>query len=109
MALIIDIWFDGKTSMATNFIMVNNEIIHLATPIDASDALSKSYVDTLTNNLLKTDWTRSMCAVFNISNKKSIKLGKQIVMILQINHMCMVLRGNIGFEMGHDDKNETKF
>ena len=55
MALIIDIWFDGKTAMATNFIMVNNKIIHLATPIDARDALSKSYVDTLTNNLLKTD------------------------------------------------------
>ena len=41
--------------------------------------------------------------------KKSIKLGKQIVMILQINNLCMVLSGNIGFEMGHDDKNETKF
>ena len=41
--------------------------------------------------------------------KKSIKLGKEIVMILQINHMCVVLSGNIGFEMGHDDKNETKF
>ena len=30
-------------------------------------------------------------------------------MILQINHMCIVLSGSIGFEMGHDDKNETKF
>ena len=55
MALIIDIWFGGKTAMATNLIIVNSKIIHLATPIDASDALSKSYVDTPTNNLLKTD------------------------------------------------------
>ena len=53
---------------------------------------------------------QDQCALFLISPiKKSIKLGKQIVMILQINHMCMVLSGNIGFEMGHDDKNETKF
>ena len=49
MALII------HTAMATNLIMVNSKIINLATPIDASDALSKSYVDTPTNNLLKTD------------------------------------------------------
>ena len=55
MALIIHTWFDGKTAMATNLIMVNSKIIHLATPIDASDALSKLYVDTPTNNLLKTD------------------------------------------------------
>ena len=57
MTLLIDIWSDGKTAMATDLIIVNSKIIHLATPIDANDALNKSYVDTRTNNLLKTDRT----------------------------------------------------
>ena len=70
MTLLIDIWSDGKTAMATDLIIVNSKIIHLATPIDANDALNKSYVDTRTNNLLKTDRTKSMCADFNMSNKK---------------------------------------
>ena len=51
MTLWIDIWSEGKTAMATNLIMVNRKIIHLATPIDANDALNKSWVDTRTNNL----------------------------------------------------------
>ena len=70
----IDIWSDGKTTMATDLIVANSKILHLATPIDAIDALNKSYVDTPTNNLLKTDWTKPMCADFNMSNKK-IKLS----------------------------------
>ena len=41
--------------MANDFNMAHNKIIYLATPIDANDALNKSYVDTLTANLLKTD------------------------------------------------------
>ena len=39
--LLIDIWSDGKAAMATGLIMVNNKILHLATPIDANDALNK--------------------------------------------------------------------
>ena len=69
MALLIDIWSDGNTAMATDLIMANSKILHLATPIDANDALNKSYVDTPTNNLLQTDWTKPMCADFNMSNK----------------------------------------
>ena len=56
--------------MATDLIMANSKIFHLATPIDANDALNKSYVDTPTNNLLQTDWIKPMCADFNMSNKK---------------------------------------
>ena len=41
MTLLIDIWSDGKTAMATDLIMVNSKIVHLATPIDANDALKK--------------------------------------------------------------------
>ena len=55
MALLIDIWSDGNTAMATDLIMANSKILHLATPIDANDALNKSYVDTPANNLLQTD------------------------------------------------------
>ena len=55
MALLIDIWSDGNTTMATDLIMANSKIHHLATPIDANDALNKSYVDTPANNLLQTD------------------------------------------------------
>ena len=50
-----DLGYDGKTAMATESIMANCKIIHLTTRIDANDALNKSYVDTQTNNLLKTD------------------------------------------------------
>ena len=42
MTLWIDIWSDGKTAMATDLIMNNCKIIHLATPIDANYALNKS-------------------------------------------------------------------
>ena len=42
MTLWIGIWSDGETAMATDLIMVNCKIIHLATPIDANDALNKS-------------------------------------------------------------------
>ena len=70
MALWIDIWSDGKTAMTTDFIMANGKILHSATPIDAIDALNKSYVDTPTNNLLQNDLTKPMCADFNMSNKK---------------------------------------
>ena len=38
-----------------SFNMANNKTIHLATPIDANDAVNKPCVDTQTNNLLKTD------------------------------------------------------
>ena len=68
MALLIDIWSDGNTAMATDLIMANSKILHLATPIDANDALNKSYVDTPANNLLQTDWTKPMCADFNMYN-----------------------------------------
>ena len=68
MALWIDIWSDGKTAMTTDLIMANGKILHSATPIDAIDALNKSYVDTPANNLLQTDWTKPMCADFNMSN-----------------------------------------
>ena len=57
--------------MATDLIMANSKILHLATPIDANDALNKSYVDTPTNNLLQSDWIKPMCADFNMSNKKN--------------------------------------
>ena len=50
-----DFGYDGKTAGATDFIMAHCKIIHLTTLIDANDALNKSYVDTQTNNLLKTD------------------------------------------------------
>ena len=52
-----DLGYDGKTAMATESIMAHCKIIHLTTRIDDNDALNKSYVDTQTNNLLKTDWT----------------------------------------------------
>ena len=41
--------------MATDLIMASSKILHLASPINANDALNKSYVDTSTNNLLQTD------------------------------------------------------
>ena len=72
MTLWIDIWSDGKTTMATDLIMASSKILYLASPINANDALNKSYVDTSTNNLLQTDWTKPMCADFNMSNEKSI-------------------------------------
>ena len=50
-----DLGYDGKTAMATESIMAHCKIIHLTTRIDDNDALNKSYVDTQTNNLLKTD------------------------------------------------------
>ena len=37
---------DGKTAMTADLNMANNTIIHWATPVDANDALNKSYVDT---------------------------------------------------------------
>ena len=47
-----DFGSDSKTAMAANLIIANNTIIYLATPINANDAVNKSYV---INNLLKTD------------------------------------------------------
>ena len=41
MALWIDIWSDGKTTMGTDLIMANGKMLHLATLIDANDALHK--------------------------------------------------------------------
>lgn len=35
--------------------MANNKIIHVATAIDANDAVNKSYEDTQISNLLKTE------------------------------------------------------
>ena len=35
--------------------MANNKIIHVATAIDANDAVNKSYEDTQINNFLKTE------------------------------------------------------
>ena len=61
--------------MATNFSMADCKIIHLTTLIDANDALNKSYVDTQTNNLLKTDWTKPICPdLNNMCNWKKIYL-----------------------------------
>ena len=60
-----DFGYDEKTAMATNFSMADCKIIHLTTLIDANDALNKSYVDTQTNNLLKTDWTKPICPDLN--------------------------------------------
>ena len=54
-----------RMQMAADLIMANNKIIHLATPYDANDAVIKSYV---TNNLLKTDWTKRMSTDFNMSS-----------------------------------------
>ena len=50
-----DFGSDGKTAMAADLNMATKKIIHLATPSDASDDVNKSYVDTQTNNFLKTD------------------------------------------------------
>ena len=58
--------------MTTDLIMANSKLLHLATPIDANDALNKSYVDTPTNNLLQTDWIKPMCADLICPIKKSI-------------------------------------
>ena len=41
-----------RLQMAADLNMVDNKIIHSATPCDADDAVNKSYVK---NNLLKTD------------------------------------------------------
>ena len=41
--------------MTADLITANDEIIYLATPIDTNDAINKSYVDTQTNSLLKTN------------------------------------------------------
>ena len=64
-----DFGSDGKTTMATDLNIANNRVIHLATPIDANDALNKLYVDKRTNSLLKTDETRPLSADFSMSNK----------------------------------------
>ena len=99
--------------MATDLIVANSKIPHLATPIDAIDALNKSYVDTPTNNLLKTDWTKPICADFNMSNKK-------INLVTPTNNNDTAIKSHVDgvkqaatlgsylYEMGHD-KNETKF
>ncbi|RMX39020.1 hypothetical protein pdam_00024352 [Pocillopora damicornis] len=58
---------DGKTAMAADLSMANNKIIHLATPADANDAVNESYVDTQTNNSLKTDRTKPMSADLKLS------------------------------------------
>ena len=50
-----DFGSDGKTTMAADLNMAAKKIIHLAAPSDAGDAVNKSYVDTQTNNCLKTD------------------------------------------------------
>ena len=50
-----DFGSDGKTAMTADLITANDEIIYLATPIDTNDAINKSYVDTQTNSLLKTN------------------------------------------------------
>ena len=47
--------------MATDRIMANIKILHLATPIYANDALNKSYANWL---------TKPMSTDFNMSNKK---------------------------------------
>ena len=65
-----DFGSDGKTAMAADLSMASKKIIHLATPSDANDDVNKSYVDTQTNNFLKTDWTKPMSADFNMSNFK---------------------------------------
>ena len=54
-----------RLQMAADLNMVDNKIIHSATPCDADDAVNKSYV---TNNLLKTDWTKPISADFNMSS-----------------------------------------
>ena len=53
--------------MAADLSMANNKIIHLATPADANDTVNKSYVDTQTNNSLKTDRTKPMSADLKLS------------------------------------------
>ena len=60
--------------MATDLSMANNKIIHLASPTDANDVINKSYVDTQTNNLLKTDGIKSMSADLSMATKKVINL-----------------------------------
>ena len=50
-----DFGSDGKTAMAADLNMATKKIIHLATPSDANDDVNKSYVDTQTNDFLKTD------------------------------------------------------
>ena len=70
-----DFGSDGKTTMAADLNIANNRVIHLATPIDANDALNKSYVDKHTNSLLKTDETRPLSADFSMSSKKLINLA----------------------------------
>ena len=54
-----------RLQKAADLNMVDNKIIHSATPCDADDAVNKSYV---TNNLLKTDWTKPISADFNMSS-----------------------------------------
>ena len=54
-----------RLQMAADLNMADNKIIHSATPCDADDAVNKSYV---TNNLLKTDWTKPISADFNMSS-----------------------------------------
>ena len=61
---------DGKTAVAADLKVANGKIIHLATSIDANDAVNNSWMDTQTNNVLKTGRTKPMSADLNTSNKK---------------------------------------
>ena len=62
---------DGKSAMAADLNVANGYItILLATPIDTNDAVNKSYVDTQTNNVLKTDGTKTVSSDWSIFNKK---------------------------------------
>ena len=53
------------------FHMAYNKINHSATPIDVNDTVNKSFVDTHTNILFQTDWTKTMSADFKVYNKRN--------------------------------------
>ena len=99
--------------MATDLIVANSKILHLATPIDAIDALNKSYVDTPTNNFQLIE--QNQCALILICPIKKLNLvtptnNNDTAIKLHVNGVKQAATlGLYLYEMGHDNKNETKF
>lgn len=106
--------------MATDLNMANNKIIHLASPTDANDVINKSYVDTQTNNLLKTDGIKPVSADLSMATKKVINLttptngndaaNKSYVDgVKQAATSVFAPLYFFNCEMGHDNKKTTEF
>jgi hypothetical protein len=60
---------DGTNSMIAPLDMGYNQLINLATPLAATDGVTKDYVDNTASNIyLKIDGTNNMAAALNVGN-----------------------------------------